>query len=154
MKLESWYVIILMRYFKTTVVEESLTSLNLFHGGVADKQAGKYSGGVKRRLSVAISLIGDPKVVYMDEPSTRLDHASRKCLWNVIKLAKQDRAIILTTHSMEEVEALCDRLGVFVNGNLQCIGNPNELKVRYGGTYVLTMTTSSDREKNVENMVR
>ncbi|XP_073219980.1 ABC transporter A family member 7-like isoform X2 [Cicer arietinum] len=138
----------------TQAVEESLKSLNLFHGGVADKQAGKYSGGMKRRLSVAISLIGDPKVVYMDEPSTGLDPASRKCLWNVIKLAKQDRAIILTTHSMEEAEALCDRLGVFVNGNLQCIGNPKELKARYGGTYVLTMTTSSDREKDVENMVQ
>ncbi|XP_027193502.1 uncharacterized protein [Cicer arietinum] len=65
-------------------------------------------------------------VVYMDEPSIGLDPASRKCSWNDIKLAKQDRAIILTTHSMEEVEALCDRLGVFVNGNLQCIGNPKE----------------------------
>ncbi|XP_027186037.2 putative ubiquitin carboxyl-terminal hydrolase 11 [Cicer arietinum] len=67
------------------------------------------------------------EVVYMDEPSIGLDPASRKCSWNVIKLAKQDRAIILTTHSMEEVEALCDRLGVFVNGNLQCIGNPKEV---------------------------
>ncbi|WJX95489.1 Phospholipid-transporting ATPase abca7, variant 2 [Trifolium repens] len=138
----------------TQAVEKSLKSLNLFHGGVADKQAGKYSGGMKRRLSVAISLIGDPKVVYMDEPSTGLDPASRKCLWNVIKLAKQDRAIILTTHSMEEAEALCDRLGIFVNGSLQCIGNPKELKGRYGGTYVFTMTTSSDHEKDVENMVQ
>ncbi|KAI5416772.1 ABC transporter A family member 7 [Lathyrus oleraceus] len=135
-------------------VEESLKSLNLFHGGVADKQAGKYSGGMKRRLSVAISLIGDPKVVYMDEPSTGLDPASRKCLWNVIKLAKRDRAIILTTHSMEEAEALCDRLGIFVDGSLQCIGNPKELKGRYGGTYVFTMTASSDHEKDVENMVQ
>ncbi|KAJ1438951.1 P-loop containing nucleoside triphosphate hydrolase [Sesbania bispinosa] len=134
-------------------VEESLKSLNLFHGGVADKQAGKYSGGMKRRLSVAIALIGDPRVVYMDEPSTGLDPASRKSLWNVIKLAKRDRAIILTTHSMEEAEALCDRLGIFVNGSLQCVGNPKELKARYGGTYVLTMTTSSDHEKDVENMV-
>ncbi|KAK7265779.1 hypothetical protein RJT34_33402 [Clitoria ternatea] len=138
----------------TQAVEESLKSLNLFHGGVADKQAGKYSGGMKRKLSVAISLIGDPKVVYMDEPSTGLDPASRKSLWNVIKRAKQDRAIILTTHSMEEAEVLCDRLGIFVNGSLQCVGNPKELKARYGGTYVFTMTTSSDHEKDVENMVR
>ncbi|CAJ2664524.1 unnamed protein product [Trifolium pratense] len=138
----------------TQAIEKSLKSLNLFHGGIADKQAGKYSGGMKRRLSVAISLIGDPKVVYMDEPSTGLDPASRKCLWNVIKLAKQDRAIILTTHSMEEAEALCDRLGIFVNGSLQCIGNPKELKGRYGGTYVFTMTTSLDHEKDVEEMVQ
>ncbi|XP_061346675.1 ABC transporter A family member 7-like [Gastrolobium bilobum] len=138
----------------TQAVEESLKSLNLFHGGVADKQAGKYSGGMKRRLSVAISLIGDPRVVYMDEPSTGLDPASRKSLWNVVRRAKQDRAIILTTHSMEEAEALCDRLGIFVNGSLQCVGNPKELKARYGGTYVFTMTTSSEHEKDVENMVQ
>ncbi|PIN20632.1 Lipid exporter ABCA1 [Handroanthus impetiginosus] len=111
----------------TQAVEESLKSVNLFHGGVADKQAGKYSGGMKRRLSVAISLIGDPKVVYMDEPSTGLDPASRNMLWKVVKRAKQNRAIILTTHSMEEAEHLCDRLGIFVDGSLQCIGNPKEV---------------------------
>ncbi|KAI9174942.1 hypothetical protein LWI28_025084 [Acer negundo] len=138
----------------TQAVEESLKDVNLFNGGVADKQAGKYSGGMKRRLSVAISLIGDPKVVYMDEPSTGLDPASRNSLWNVVKRAKQGRAIILTTHSMEEAEVLCDRLGIFVDGGLQCIGNPKELKARYGGSYVFTMTTSVDHEEEVENMVR
>lgn len=138
----------------TQAVEESLKSVNLFHGGVADKQAGKYSGGMKRRLSVAISLIGDPKVVYMDEPSTGLDPASRNSLWNVVKRAKQDRAIILTTHSMEEAEHLCDRLGIFVDGSFECIGNPKELKARYGGSYVFTMTTSAHHEKEVESLVQ
>ncbi|KAK4485684.1 hypothetical protein RD792_008328 [Penstemon davidsonii] len=137
----------------TQAVEESLKSVNLFYGGVADKKAGKYSGGMKRRLSVAISLIGDPKVVYMDEPSTGLDPASRNLLWALVKQAKQNRAIILTTHSMEEAEHLCDRLGIFVDGSLQCVGNPKELKARYGGSYVFTMTTSSNHEKEVENMV-
>ncbi|KAF6155708.1 hypothetical protein GIB67_007145 [Kingdonia uniflora] len=135
-------------------VEESLKSVNLFHGGVGDIKAGKYSGGMKRRLSVAISLIGDPKVVYMDEPSTGLDPASRSNLWSVVKCAKKDRAIILTTHSMEEAEVLCDRLGIFVDGSFQCIGNPKELKARYGGCYVFTVTTSSTQEKEVENFVR
>ncbi|KAB5524857.1 hypothetical protein DKX38_022606 [Salix brachista] len=139
--------------FISMAVEESLRSVNLFNGGVADKQAGKYSGGMKRRLSVAISLIGDPKVVYMDEPSTGLDPASRSNLWNVVKRAKQDRAIILTTHSMEEAEYLCDRLGIFVDGSLQCVGNPKELRGRYGGSYVFTMTTSVDDEHEVEQMV-
>ncbi|XP_043704668.1 ABC transporter A family member 7-like isoform X2 [Telopea speciosissima] len=138
----------------TQAVEESLRSVNLFHGGVADKKAGKYSGGMKRRLSVAISLIGDPKVVYMDEPSTGLDPASRNNLWNVVKRAKKDRAIILTTHSMEEAEVLCDRLGIFVDGGLQCIGNPKQLKARYGGSYVFTITTSNQEEEVVEAMVR
>nr|BAO45863.1 ATP-binding cassette transporter subfamily A member [Acacia mangium] len=137
----------------TQAVEESLKSVNLFHGGVADKKAGKYSGGMKRRLSVAISLIGDPKVVYMDEPSTGLDPASRNNLWNVVKRAKQNRAIILTTHSMEEAEVLCDRIGIFVDGSWQCIGNPKELKSRYGGSFVFTMTTSVEHENEVENLV-
>ncbi|XP_010915097.1 ABC transporter A family member 7-like isoform X2 [Elaeis guineensis] len=135
-------------------VEESLKSVNLFHGGVGDKPAGKYSGGMKRRLSIAISLIGDPKVVYMDEPSSGLDPASRKILWDVVKRAKQDRAIILTTHSMEEAEALCDRLGIVVDGSLQCIGNAKELKARFGGSRVLTiMTSPSEEEEEIEHLV-
>ncbi|KAG8047198.1 hypothetical protein GUJ93_ZPchr0008g12512 [Zizania palustris] len=135
-------------------VDDSLKSVNLFHGGVGNKQVGKYSGGMKRRLSVAISLIGDPKVVFMDEPSTGLDPASRNNLWNVVKEAKKNRAIILTTHSMEEAEVLCDRLGIFVDGGFQCLGNPKELKARYGGTYVLTMTTSSEYEQDIEQLVQ
>ncbi|KAL9687963.1 hypothetical protein QQ045_032375 [Rhodiola kirilowii] len=135
-------------------VEDSLKSVNLFHGGVKDKQAGKYSGGMKRRLGVAISLIGNPKVVYMDEPSTGLDPASRNNLWNVVKQAKRDRAIILTTHSMEEAEVLCDRLGIFVDGSLQCVGNPKELKARYGGSYIFTMTTAPDHEDEVQKLAR
>ncbi|XP_006659380.2 ABC transporter A family member 7-like [Oryza brachyantha] len=135
-------------------VDDSLNSVNLFHGGVGNKQVGKYSGGMKRRLSVAISLIGDPKVVFMDEPSTGLDPASRNNLWNVVKEAKKNRAIILTTHSMEEAEVLCDRLGIFVDGGFQCLGNPKELKARYGGTYVFTMTTSSEHEQEVKQLVQ
>ncbi|KAF9602445.1 hypothetical protein IFM89_027574 [Coptis chinensis] len=108
-------------------VEESLKNFNLFHGRVGDKRTHKYSGGMKRRLSVAISLIGDPKVVYMDEPSSGLDPASRNLLWNVVKRAKQNRAIILTTHSMQEAEVLCDRLGIFVDGKFECIGNPKRV---------------------------
>lgn len=135
-------------------VEESLKSVNLYYGGVGDKPAGKYSGGMKRRLSVAISLIGNPKAVYMDEPSTGLDPASRNSLWNVVKQAKQDRAIILTTHSMEEAEVLCDRIGIFVDGSLQCIGNPKQLRARYGGSFVFTMTTTSENDSDVETMVR
>uniref|UniRef100_A0A0D3A9Y0 ABC transporter domain-containing protein n=1 Tax=Brassica oleracea var. oleracea TaxID=109376 RepID=A0A0D3A9Y0_BRAOL len=119
----------------TQAVEESLKSVSLFDGGVGDKPAGNYSGGMKKRLSVAISLIGNPKVVYLDEPSTGLDPASRKNLWDVIQRAKQNTAIILT------------------NGALQCIGNSKELNSRYGGSYVFTMTTSLEHEEDVERLV-
>ncbi|KAJ4809127.1 ABC transporter A family protein [Rhynchospora pubera] len=133
-------------------IEESLKSVNLL--SVIDKQAGQYSGGMKRRLSVAISLIGDPQVVYLDEPSTGLDPASRQFLWNAITQAKRDRAIILTTHSMEEAEYLSDRLGIFVDGSLQCIGTSQELKAKYGGLFVLTITAQSNQDEQIESMVK
>nr|BAD25026.1 putative ABC transporter [Oryza sativa Japonica Group] len=135
-------------------IEKSLKSVRLFAGGIADKLVSKYSGGMKRRLSVAISLIGDPKVVYMDEPSSGLDPASRKDLWNAVKSAKQDRAIILTTHSMEEAEFLCDRIGIIANGSLQCIGNSKELKAKYGGSYVLTVTTATGEAEEMRRLVQ
>ncbi|CAI5478439.1 unnamed protein product [Closterium sp. Yama58-4] len=135
-------------------VLDSLKSVNLLAGGAADKKAGKYSGGMKRRLSVAISLIGKPPVVYMDEPSTGLDPASRYNLWAVVKEAKKDSAIVLTTHSMEEAEALCDRLGIFVDGQFECIGNPRQLTARYGGSFVFTVTTPPDEEEAAAELAK
>ncbi|KAK3123359.1 hypothetical protein QOZ80_8AG0629320 [Eleusine coracana subsp. coracana] len=137
----------------TKAVEESLKNVNLFHNGFGDKSVSKYSGGMKRRLSVAIALIGNPKVVYMDEPSTGLDTRSRSDLWRVIKRAKKDCTIILTTHSMEEAEELCDRIGIFVNGEFHCLGTPKELKARYGGTRILTITTPPEHEAAVARLV-
>nr|CAB3456887.1 unnamed protein product [Digitaria exilis] len=87
-------------------VDHSLKSVNLAHGNVGDKQVKAYSGGMKRRLSVAISLIGDPKVVFMDEPSTGLDPASRNNLWNVVKEAKRNRAIILTSNDLSSANKI------------------------------------------------
>ncbi|XP_035822658.1 uncharacterized protein [Zea mays] len=137
----------------TQAVEDSLKSVNLFHSGFGDKSVSKYSGGMKRRLSVAVALIGSPKVVYMDEPSTGLDSRSRSDLWSIIRRAKKDCTIILTTHSMEEAEQLCDRIGIFINGSFHCIGTPKELKARYGGTRILTITTSPEHEEAVELIV-
>ncbi|CAL5441476.1 unnamed protein product [Camellia sinensis] len=137
---------------KSGAVEESLNGVNLHSGAVADKEAGKYSGGKKRRLS--FTDWRSQSVVYMDEPSTGLDPASRNELWNAVMKAKRDRAILLTTHSMEEAEHLCDRLGIFVDGSLQCVGNAKQLKARYGGSYVFTITTPSNYEQEVDSMVR
>eukprot|EP00899_Mesostigma_viride_P019984 jgi/Mesvir1/27988/Mv20187-RA.1 len=134
-------------------VEAALRSVNLFNGGVGNKLAGKYSGGMKRRLSVAIAFIGNPLVCYLDEPSTGLDPASRKSLWAVVKEAKKDRAVILTTHSMEEAAALCDRLGIFVDGKLQCIGNPKELTTQYGSYFIFTITTTHEDVERAKELV-
>ncbi|CAI5987496.1 unnamed protein product [Closterium sp. NIES-65] len=128
----------------TSAVEASLSGVHLLKE--ADKPVQQYSGGMKRRLSVAISLIGDPLVVYMDEPSTGLDPSSRMHLWNVVKRAKKHCAIVLTTHSMEEADALCDRMGIFVRGEFVCIGSAQELTARYGGRFIFTLTTPVDYE--------
>ena len=133
--------------------DHALRGVNLFTGGVGDRPCGTYSGGMKRRLSVAIALIGDPPVVFLDEPSTGLDPASRATLWDVIKEAKKSRAIVLTTHAMEEAEELCDRLGVFVDGALRCVGAPKELTARYGGFLVLSLTTTALRVPDAEAFV-
>ncbi|XP_021321342.1 ABC transporter A family member 8 [Sorghum bicolor] len=137
----------------TKAVEESLKSVNLFHSGFGDKSASTYSGGMKRRLSAAIALIGNPKVVYMDELSTGLDPASRRYLWNAVKQAKKNCTIILTTHSMEEADELCDRVGIFVDGDFHCLGTPIELKARYGGTWILTIMTEPKHEGEVQELV-
>ena len=121
------------------VVERGLRSVNLW--SFADKPARSYSGGMKRRLSVAISLVGNPKVAYLDEPSTGLDPASRRNLWKVVNRAKQTRAVVLTTHSMEEAEVLCDRIGIFVGGRLLCLGNPRQIMALHGSNYILHVQT-------------
>jgi len=86
-----------------------------------DLEARQLSGGMKRRLSVAISLVSDPKIIYLDEPSTGLDPENRRQLWEIISKLKGKRAIILTTHSMEEADVLCNRIAIVSNGILRCI---------------------------------
>jgi len=132
-------------------VVAGLSSVNLLN--VIDERSGTFSGGMKRRLSVAVSMIGNPLCAYLDEPSTGLDPASRRTLWECIKEAKKQSAIFLTTHSMEEAEGLCDRLGIFVDGALRCVGNPKELTSRFGGFYILTITSDHGMEEKIHDMV-
>ena len=70
------------------------------------------SGGMKRRLSIAIALIGDPAILFLDEPSTGLDPENRRQLWDILVECKGKRAVVLTTHSMEEADVLCSRIGI------------------------------------------
>lgn len=106
----------------------------------ADKQSKTYSGGNKRKLSTAIALIGEPDVIFLDEPTTGMDPGARRFLWNallqVIK-RKEGRSIVLTSHSMEECEALCNRLAIMVDGRFSCIGSVQHLKHRFGQGYTL-----------------
>uniref|UniRef100_A0AAQ4R8J7 P-type phospholipid transporter n=1 Tax=Gasterosteus aculeatus aculeatus TaxID=481459 RepID=A0AAQ4R8J7_GASAC len=106
----------------------------------ASRHAGTYSGGNKRKLSTAIAMIGCPALVLLDEPTTGMDPHSRRFLWNAIMSVIQDgRAVVLTSHSMEECEALCTRLAIMVNGNFKCLGTIQHLKYKFGDGYVVTM---------------
>ncbi|KAK4412941.1 ABC transporter A family member 1 [Sesamum alatum] len=115
------------------VVTEKLVEFDLLKH--ADKPAYALSGGNKRKLSVAIAMIGDPPVIILDEPSTGMDPIAKRFMWEVISRlsTRQGKtAVILTTHSMNEAQALCTRIGIMVGGKLRCIGSPQHLKNRFG----------------------
>ena len=101
----------------------------------SDRVAGSYSGGNKRKLSLAIALVGRPRVVMLDEPSTGMDPVARRQMWDIISAQSRNRCFILTTHAMEEAEALCGRIGIMVNGVLCCLGSSQHLKMKYGANY-------------------
>ena len=94
---------------------------------VAKKQADKLSGGWQRKLSIALSLITNPKVLFLDEPTLGLDVIARRDLWKLIESLKGHMTIILTTHYMEEAEALADRIGIMKDGKLLFVGKKEEL---------------------------
>ncbi|XP_071717353.1 ABC transporter A family member 2-like [Rutidosis leptorrhynchoides] len=122
------------------VVQKSLAEVRLTES--ARVRARSYSGGMKRRLSVAIALIGEPKLVILDEPTTGMDPITRRHVWDIIENAKKGRAIILTTHSMEEADILSDRIGIMTKGKLRCIGNSIRLKSRFGTGYIANISFS------------
>ncbi|XP_060088217.1 retinal-specific phospholipid-transporting ATPase ABCA4 [Heteronotia binoei] len=106
----------------------------------ADQLAGTYSGGNKRKLSTAMALIGCPPLVLLDEPTTGMDPQSRRFLWNsIVSVIREGRAVVLTSHSMEECEALCTRLAIMVKGTFKCLGTIQQLKYKYGDGYIVTM---------------
>ncbi|KAL4225817.1 hypothetical protein ACF0H5_013807 [Mactra antiquata] len=103
-----------------------------------DKETGLYSGGNKRKLSTAIALIGDPPFIFLDEPTTGMDPGARRQLWNVLSAVRASgRTLILTSHSMEECDALCTRIVIMVNGKFVCLGSPQHLKNKFGHGYTL-----------------
>jgi len=120
---------------------------------VKDKHSGKFSGGMKRRLSVAIAAIGNPVLIYLDEPTTGLDPMSRREIWNAIQRLKKDRVVILTTHSMEEADILGDRIGVMAHGKLKCVGTGLHLKNKFGLGYRLNLTTEAENQEELKAMV-
>uniref|UniRef100_A0AAQ4RWK1 ABC transporter domain-containing protein n=1 Tax=Gasterosteus aculeatus aculeatus TaxID=481459 RepID=A0AAQ4RWK1_GASAC len=123
----------------------------------SSKSAGTYSGGNKRKLSTAIALIGCPGVIFLDEPTTGMDPKARRFLWDcILSIIKEGRSVILTSHSMEECEALCTRMAIMVNGHFKCLGSIQHLKSRFGDGYTVIVRVggSPPELKPVEDFVR
>ncbi|XP_058142278.1 phospholipid-transporting ATPase ABCA3-like [Dasypus novemcinctus] len=118
----------------------------------ADKFIYTYSGGNKRRLSTAIALMGKPSVIILDEPSTGMDPVARRLLWNIVTQTRvTGKAIILTSHSIEECEALCTRLAIMVKGKFMCLGSPQHLKNKYGHFYIMKAKIKTDDDEHLED---
>lgn len=107
-------------------------SARLDLGGILKRKAAKLSGGWQRRLSIAMALIGEPEIFFLDEPTLGLDVIARRELWDVIRSLKGGTTVVLTTHYMEEAEALSDRIGIMKDGRLLAVGTVEELKVMAG----------------------
>ena len=99
---------------------------------VMKRKAGKLSGGWQRRVSIAMALISEPKILFLDEPTLGLDIIARHELWDLIRSLKGKATIIMTTHYLEEAEALSDRIGIMKNGKLLAVGTAEELKKKAG----------------------
>lgn len=99
---------------------------------ILHRRAGKLSGGWQRRLSIAMALVSQPEILFLDEPTLGLDVLARSDLWDTVRSLKGRITIVLTTHALEEAEALSDRVGVMKDGRLLALGTPEELKRQTG----------------------
>jgi ABC-2 type transport system ATP-binding protein len=115
----------------------------------------KLSGGQKQRLAVACALVGDPELLFLDEPTTGLDPQSRRQLWDVIRTARAaGRTVLLTTHYMDEAEKLCDRVAVVDHGTVIALGPPAELIARLGDAHVLDFALQDGRRPDAAALGR
>ncbi|XP_030112804.4 phospholipid-transporting ATPase ABCA7 isoform X2 [Taeniopygia guttata] len=135
------------------VAQWGITALGL--GPHADRPAGKYSGGNKRKLSTAIALLGCPPVVFLDEPTTGMDPQARRFLWErILGVIRDGRSVVLTSHSMEECEALCTRMAIMVNGRFRCLGSVQHLKNRFGDGYTVVVRAGGPGPAAVQKLLQ
>ncbi len=123
-------------------------------GGRAKERVGKFSGGMKRRLSVAMALVSDPQVLFLDEPTIGLDPQSRRGMWEYIEQLKGETTIVLTTHYLEEADALADRIAVVDEGKVVALGSPQELKERISGANATVVEADNLTDEAVEALER
>jgi ABC-2 type transport system ATP-binding protein len=113
----------------------------------ANARVVQLSGGQKQRLAVACAIVGDPKLLFLDEPTTGLDPQSRRQLWDIIyEFRSSGRTVMLTTHYMDEAERLCDRVGVVDQGRIIALGTPKELIAQLGGEHLIEFSVTADAQ--------
>ena len=132
-------------------IDELLERVNLLK--VKNARVANFSGGMKRRLSVAIASIGNPRIIFLDEPTTGMDPVSRRDVWTLVQKLKKDKVVILTTHAMEEADILSDRIAVVCDGKLKCVGTPLYLKNSYGDGYRITLVIDAGNEKQIIDLM-
>ncbi|XP_052793280.1 ATP-binding cassette sub-family A member 9-like isoform X2 [Mya arenaria] len=146
----------LSREKRRVVINFLLKYLNLKED--ADKLTPVLSGGTKRKLSYCMSILGNPCAVLLDEPSTGIDPHAKQLLWKMIlgSVKSLDCGVLLTTHNMEEADALCSRIAIMVNGKLECLGSGQHLKNKFGSNYILDVKskTAIEEKPNREVMDR
>lgn len=112
----------------------------------------KLSGGQKQRLAIACAIVGDPKLLFLDEPTTGLDPQSRRQLWDIVTDFKNSgRTVVITTHYMDEAERLCDRVAVIDQGKVIALGTPSELISRLGGQHMVDFTLTDSEAHDLAN---
>lgn len=123
--------------FRQKAIEKAIEDLSLTEHRT--KPSGTLSGGNKRKLSVAMAILGNPPIILLDEPSAGMDPEARRFMWRVVAAISQERkksAVILTTHSMEEAEALSTKMGIMVTGGVfKCFGSAQHIKNKFGTGY-------------------
>lgn len=131
---------------------EAIALLDRFNlDGKLGARASQLSGGQQQRLALALALVNDPQVVLLDEPSTALDPQSRRAVWSLVReMQREGRTVLLTTHSMEEAQELCDRVGIVDGGRLVALGAPGELIHRYAPP--LPPAEAARRQPNLEDV--
>src|SRR5262249_36234970 len=117
----------------------------------ANAYVGKLSGGQRQRLAVACALVGDPELLFLDEPTTGLDPQSRRQLWDILRgFRAKGKTILLTTHYMDEAERLCDRVAIVDHGKVIALGTPAQLIARLGGEHFIEFVVNSGTQLDEE----
>ncbi|KAJ1638886.1 P-loop containing nucleoside triphosphate hydrolase protein, partial [Pavlovales sp. CCMP2436] len=119
----------------------------------ANRPTASYSGGNKRKTSLAVALLGSPAVIFLDEPSSGMDPLARRHMWDVLSRESRRRCIVLTSHAMEECEALCSRIAIIAGGRMRALGGLQRLKARFGSGYVLELKCEAGRVESVRTFV-